>query len=146
MVSHEVENTYCGKAIMIEESNNKSLRILVVDDDVQIRDSLSQLLTLSGYEVTVASNGTIARLLFEREPFDLVITDILMPSENGLALILNLKDFDADVKIIAISGGGKTNNRGFLEIAKTLGATQALQKPITGDTLLNTIQQVLSGL
>jgi len=128
----------------MEITSNKSYRILVVDDDEAIRQGYSQLLSLSGYEVSIATNGATARLQFDRQAFDLVITDILMPGEDGLTLILSLKAYKEDVKIIAISGGGRSKNQGLLEIARTLGATQILQKPITGDTLLNTVQQVLS--
>lgn len=129
----------------MERSNHKTYRILVVDDDEAIRSGFSQLLTLSGYKVSMATNGATGRVLFESEPFDLVITDILMPSENGLTLILQLKALDQNVKIIAISGGGQTKNLGFLEIARTLGATQILEKPITGDTLLDAVHQVFTG-
>ncbi len=120
-------------------------RILVVDDDEAIRIGFSELLTISGYEVSMASNGAIGRLLYEREPFDLVITDILMPGEDGLTLILNLKAHNEDVKIIAVSGGGRTKNQGFLQIARNMGVAQTLQKPVTADTLLDTVHQVLKG-
>ena len=119
-------------------------RILVVDDDEAIRQGFSQLLTLSGYDVTMASNGAIARHLYKSKPFDLVITDILMPGEDGLTLILQLTDFDEDAKIIAVSGGGRTKNQGLLEIARNLGAVQTLFKPVSADTLLNTVQEILT--
>ncbi len=122
---------------------DKSFRILVVDDNEELRIGYSRLLTNHGYEVDVAPSGLIARNLYESCPYDLVITDILMPGVDGLSLIMQLRVFDKGVRIIAISGGGKTSKMGYLKLAKSFGAFEAIQKPITNEELLEVVKNVL---
>ena len=121
----------------------KTIRILVVDDEEAIRSGLHTLLRMSGYVVDVAENTITALHLLESHSFDLVITDIIMPGESGLSLIQDIQHFDASIKIVAISGGGKTKGRGLLAVAKKLGVNQVLQKPISTTKLLDTVQEVL---
>ena len=122
----------------------ESKKILVVDDDEGIRSGYSQLFTRQGYDVTVASNGLFGIQEFESTQFDLVITDILMPGEDGLIFIKQIRRYDPDVKIIAISGGGKSHNMGFLDIAKKFGADVTLQKPISVADLIKVVHDILN--
>ena len=119
-------------------------RVLIVDDDESIRTGLSDLLTLDGYEVGTAGNGSMGRHLYQSDPFDLVITDIIMPSTDGLQLILEIKDFDADAKILAISGGGRSGNLSLLDTAKQFGAIKTLCKPLSTEEVLSAVQELLS--
>ena len=123
-------------------TSDNSKRILIVDDDLSIRSGMSDLLSLSGYIVQSASNTTAAQQMLDHEVFDLVITDILMPGESGLSLILELRRYGDAPKIIAISGGGKTKGSGLLKIAQKYGANRILQKPISTKTLLMEIKAV----
>jgi CheY-like chemotaxis protein len=82
-------------------------RILVVDDEAQIRSMLTQMLEQEGYEVYTAENGEEGFTLVGRHSFDLVITDMIMPVKDGLKFIMELVRDYPDLKILAISGGGR---------------------------------------
>ncbi len=77
--------------------------------------------------------------------FDLVITDIIMPDKEGIELIMELKRHTPDVKIMAISGGGRTGTVEFLKMAKKLGAVASLKKPIRLADFYDALNQCLSG-
>ena len=78
-------------------------RILIVDDELQIRLLLRQLLEKEGHEIEEASNGRMALNLFRERPFDLVILDLIMPEKEGVETIIELKGEFKDAKILAIS-------------------------------------------
>jgi len=78
---------------------------------------------------------------YTEKPFDLVITDIVMPGKEGIESIVDIKNFDPGAKIIAISGAGWYGADAEFEVAKTLGA-QTLRKPFEHEDLLDAISQV----
>ncbi len=119
-------------------------RILVIDDEDQMRGMLRQALERAGYEVEEARDGREGLWRYQASPPALVITDILMPEKEGLEIIRDLRRDNPEVKIIAISGGGRTGNLNFLEIAAKLGAQRTLQKPFGLRELLQTVQELLS--
>ena len=92
-------------------------RILIIDDDEQVRRYLRKILEAQGHEVVAASDGKLGIELCREEPTDLIITDIFMPEKEGLETIGELRRDYPDVKIIAISGGGRTGNLDFLPLA-----------------------------
>ena len=104
-------------------------RILLVEDDDQLRTMLKLLLTSSGYEVWEASNGTRVCDMHQQQRFDLVITDLVMPDIEGLALIMELRRVDQNVRIIAMSGALQGRAKEYLRIAQKLGAQLTLVKP-----------------
>lgn len=116
------------------------MRILIVDDDVQIREALQLLLKRQDHQVFVATNGEEALKIFRDEPADLVITDIIMPGKEGLETILELRERFPGVKIIAISGGGRVGPGNYLKIAMEMGADQVLVKPFKSEDLLEAIE------
>lgn len=124
-------------------------RILVIDDDENVRDILQRLLSRKGYEVLVAADGVQGIRAFrqqvaEERPVDVVITDILMPEKEGLETILELRREFQDVKIIVISGGGSFGEPGnLLHAARTFGARYSFQKPIPRDELLAAIRDLV---
>ena len=89
-------------------------RILLVEDDDQLRTMLKVLLTHSGYEVREATNGTGVCDMYEKQRFDLVITALVMPNIEGLEVIMDLRRLDPAVRIIAISGGGQGKAEDYL--------------------------------
>jgi len=127
-----------GRTISITMAN-----ILLVEDDEQLRKMLKLLLTESGYEVSEASNGTQACELYKRLSFDLVITDLVMPDIDGLAVIMELRRRDQNVRIIAISGVGHGRGEGYLKIAQKLGAHLTLSKPFGNQEFLEAVREVL---
>lgn len=121
------------------------VQILVVDDDPQILKLLDRTLTKEGCETRLASDGKEALNCFNEKRPDLVVTDIVMPEKEGIEVIIELKTKAPDVKIIAISGGGKVNPNSYLSIANTLGAQATLVKPIDIEEFLSTVASVLKG-
>ena len=81
-------------------------RILVVDDEEQIRSMLTQMLEHEGFVVDTAANGEEGMDLITRHAYDLIITDMIMPVKDGLKLIMELIQDYPDQRILAISGGG----------------------------------------
>src|SRR5687767_14027836 len=97
--------------------------ILLVEDDEQLRPMLKLVLERGGHQVQEAGNGKEALKIYLRHPTDLVVTDLVMPDKEGLETILELRRIYPDVKIIAMSGGGRTGGgQGYLELARKFGA------------------------
>ena len=119
-------------------------RVLIIDDDSEIRNLLSEMLQEAGHEVATAAEGGEGIRLFRAQPFDLLITDLIMPGKEGLQTIRELHhDFPA-LKIIAISGLGSSEELNFLTLAKGFGAVRTLAKPFSVQSLLNTVNDVLN--
>jgi CheY-like chemotaxis protein len=106
--------------------------ILVVDDDETFRRLLCQTLLRAGHEVLAADDGRGALRLYRQQPADLVITDLIMPEQEGLETILELRRLQPDLKIIAISGGGRMVPGDYLPIARHLGAARTLASRMLG--------------
>jgi CheY-like chemotaxis protein len=119
-------------------------RILVIDDDEQFRDLVRQVLGREGYEVVEARNGREGMDLYRATPTDLVISDILMPEQEGLQTIRELRREFPEAKIIAVSGGGLRGTMNFLKAARLLGAERTLWKPFDLDELRQAVREVLN--
>jgi DNA-binding response OmpR family regulator len=113
-------------------------KILVIDDEPEIRELFAEVLVSAGHEVISASDGRMGFELFMRHRPVLVITDLLIPGIPGLELIGRLRQ-EASVKIIAISGSSVGN----LDAARQLGAAVTLRKPLSVDRLIATVGQLL---
>ena len=129
-------------ATLTNASGQQRPVILVVDDDTAIRELLSDLLIESGFQVREAGNGREAVDEIGPGPIDLVITDLVMPEQEGLETIRELRKIFPRLKIIAISGyqGGA-----YLRHAAFLGATATIPKPFSVYTVLETVTRVLEG-
>jgi CheY-like chemotaxis protein len=122
-------------------ANNK--KILVIDDDPKIRRVIDLRLTNAGYQVMVAANGQAGLSLFKAQQPNIVITDILMPGKEGLETIMELRRDSPDIKIIAMSGGGRIGADDYLDLAKKFGAQYVFSKPFTGKELLQAVGELL---
>lgn len=118
-------------------------RILIVDDDKQIRVMLKRLFEQEGYETAVAVNGMEAINIHLEIPADLVVTDIIMPEQEGLETIRKLRKKTPGVKIIAISGGGAGDADSYLRLAGKMGANMTLAKPLEKKILLESVRSLL---
>lgn len=118
--------------------------IMIVEDEKDIREMLRDALLRKKYSVIEAVNGQDALSKFKASFIDIVITDILMPDEDGLKVIMKLKELKPNLKIIAISGGGKFGPAGYLNMARTLGADEIFAKPFSLKALENKIEELLS--
>jgi DNA-binding response OmpR family regulator len=118
-------------------------KILLIDDDNHFREMFSELLKRNNYEVIETNDGRNALPLYENNQPDLVITDIIMPDKEGIETILDLKKKHPSAKIIAISGGGRTNAMDNLRSARLLGANLSFEKPFDHTEILNSIEALL---
>ncbi len=118
-------------------------RILIIDDDRDVLGMLKKMLERAAYEVTIATDGAEGLACFAEAPADLVITDLLMPGKEGLETIRDLKRDFPELKIIAISGGGRNAPEGYLKVAKAMGAARSFAKPFGQTELLEAIEELL---
>lgn len=118
-------------------------KILVIEDDASFRNVLVQMLSKAGYEVREAGNGNQALEVCPVFNPDLVLTDIIMPDKEGLETIRELVELCPNIRIIAMSGGGRIGPDSYLPLAKMFGAKATLQKPFMRDELLSTVKEVL---
>jgi len=120
-------------------------RILIIEDDDQLRAMVRTMLEAAGYnDIEEAANGNIGIKLFRKRPFDLVLTDIVMPDKEGIETITELTRDYPGIKIIAMSGGGKIGPQSYLEMAKYLGASRTVEKPFTYSDLIDIVQELLN--
>ena len=103
-------------------------RILLVDDDQQVREMLKLTLERAGHVVTEANDGTQAVAFYKPESFDLVVTDIVMPEKEGIETIMELRGMNPSVHIIAISGGGRISPEDYLKWARRFGVQHTFTK------------------
>jgi CheY-like chemotaxis protein len=122
----------------------KAKRILVIDDEDLIREVVKEMLETEGYVVSTAANGREGLELYRKELPDLIITDIFMPEMEGLETIRELQRDAAEVKIVAISGGGEKGMLSFLSYAKRFGALRTLEKPFSREELLTTVRDLVA--
>ncbi len=120
-------------------------RILIVEDTRLMRESLVDVLTAAGHTVTTADDGAEAvELVAAGAPFDLIVTDIIMPEMDGIQAIIEIQSLQPQAKIIAISGGSaRLEKAQGLDTARRLGAIAVLEKPFEVDTLLTAIDAAL---
>lgn len=118
-------------------------RILIIDDEPQIRSMLKLMLEREGYEVVEAPDGVEGIKVYRQNPADLIITDLIMPNKDGIGMIIDLKKEFPDVNIIAMSGGGLNKPDGYLKGAKKLGAACTLTKPIDREEMLKAVKNIL---
>jgi CheY-like chemotaxis protein len=117
--------------------------ILVIDDDTQVLNVVSEMLRLEGHAVDVAENGLRAMEKLGHHRFDLVITDLLMPEKEGLETIAEIRRSNGLLPIVAISGGGRIGPRNYLDTARCMGANATLAKPFARQELLTTVNSLL---
>lgn len=118
--------------------------ILVVEDDVFVADMLSQVLTRAHHHVKTAKDGEDAVAVLKTFEPDVMVTDILMPKKSGTTLISEVKAEHPNMEIIAISGGGRADPIGYLDLSEELGAAISFAKPVDNDAILMSIDLLLS--
>ena len=119
--------------------------ILLVEDDDYVMDMLTQVLERDGHKVIGAVDGEDALTVLQTTKPDVIVTDIIMPKKSGTALIKEVKASHPDMKIIAISGGGRSDPIGYLDLSEELGADISFAKPVEPKALLMTITLLTMG-
>ena len=118
-------------------------KVLVVDDEPMILDLVRRALGSAGHEVRLADGGDAALAALADERFDMVVTDILMPGKEGIALILDIRRLRPGLPVIAISGGHAHGSHDVLDVARRLGAVHTLAKPFRARTLVTLVETCL---
>ncbi len=116
-------------------------KVLVVEDDDLVRTVLRKAFENSGYHVSEAADGAEALRAVEATPFDLVVTDILMPEKDGLETIAQIRKQQRDIPVIAITGAQDPH---YLVNAAGLGAARVLTKPFPPGQLVGIAEELLN--
>jgi CheY-like chemotaxis protein len=127
-------------------------KVLVIEDDPEVRQTLIYILEDEGYSVVTAEDGAKGVKKFASDQPDLVITDVFMPNQEGFQTIREILALKPQAKIIAASAGfGSSSPRGgdkrdfYLRLARQLGATEVIAKPFEVDDLVRCVKRCLSG-
>jgi DNA-binding response OmpR family regulator len=118
--------------------------VLIIDDDAGTLDSLVTLLDAYGFRVLTASNGVRGLQVIRESAPRVVLTDILMPGQDGMETIREIRRTHPDIRIIAMSGGGHIGQTDYLEYARLLGADATINKPTDIDELVPLLRSLLS--
>jgi CheY-like chemotaxis protein len=118
--------------------------ILIIEDDTDLRRMLVKLLERDNYKVLEAGTGLEALQILDYYIPDMVITDIIMPDQDGIGTINELKKRFPEIKIIAISGGGRMLSKDYLGIAKILGADYTFSKPFDTNLFLQKVKELIN--
>jgi CheY-like chemotaxis protein len=129
------------KAIPGRILENNVAQILVVDDEPAVREWLVEIVAAAGHQTTTAEDGLKALNLISRQEFDLVITDIVMPNQEGFGLINEIRKTRPKLKIIVLSGRDPET----LRDARLLGAHITLRKPASAQEIRRSVAELLSG-
>ena len=119
-------------------------KILVIDDEDELRGLVAEALTTEGYEVTTACNGEEGVQALKGAPADLIILDLFMPKMEGFETLVLLRRFSPPPTVLAVSGGGRFTAPDMLTIASKLGARKTLPKPFTCQELLETVEDLFA--
>ena len=114
--------------------------LLIVDDDANTLASLARAFRLAGHEATVCDNASRALELVKSQPFDMMLSDVVMPGKDGLTLLEELHNLGVALPVVMISGQA---NIEMAVRATRLGAVDFLEKPLSSDKLLLTVDNVL---
>jgi len=119
--------------------------VLVIDDDPTVRSLVVGLLEAHGHSVVQAVDGRVGGALFAHGGFDLVVTDIVMPEQEGIETITAIRRVNRAVPILAISGSATIGGVGdYLRAAAALGASATLKKPFEPNDFLAVVERLLS--
>jgi len=119
------------------------IQVLVIDDEAAVRAFVQQTLEEEGYRVSEAADGEEGLSALQTTPVDLIITDIFMPNKEGIETIRTVRKQFPQIKILAISGGGRHKLTHSLPEALQFGAHGTLTKPFTPDQLVEAVTTVL---
>ena len=118
------------------------MKILIVDDNADLLDMLSEYLTSNDYNVVSCESGAEGLTEFFNFMPDIVLTDVVMPGFDGIELLLKLRVINPDVRVIVMSGGNRGHADTYLNMADKLGANAVLNKPFELSDLLVQIKNL----
>jgi DNA-binding NtrC family response regulator len=119
-------------------------RLLVIEDEPLVRQTIRMILALDGHSIIEAENGALGLAQLAQNEVDLVLTDLVMPGMEGIETIKQIRLLHPHLKVVAISGTGAYNL--YLNAASKLGANAVLQKPFLPAKLRETVARALSNI
>lgn len=119
-------------------------RVLLIEDNDEFRTVLERILAREGFDVHAVEDGTKAVAALRQGGFALILTDLIVPGQEGIEIILTARGLLPDAKIIAMSGGAMHGGNDYLPLANKLGASAVLRKPFGRDELLESINRVMA--
>lgn len=126
------------------EDRRANRTLLIVDDEAPVRELLCDALAADDRHILQAATGNQAYEILCNQPVDLLVTDIVMPEQDGIALIMQLNDIAPKIPVIAISGGGGIQSGfDYLPVSKLVGANAILRKPFKLDELRQLVASLL---
>ena len=120
--------------------------ILIIDDDEKFRVMLRNMLERANYDVVEAREGGEGIKVALQKHFHLAIVDLIMPEKEGVETIMEMRENLPNLKIIAISGGGRMKPEGLLQAAKTMGAHHTFTKPLDQEEILGAVKELILGV
>lgn len=117
--------------------------ILILDDSYAIRENLKSMFSTLGHKVDVAENGVQGEALHNTNHYQFIISDIIMPNQEGLETIKTIRKKDSDVTIIAISGGGPDQGENYLKMARLMGADYGFKKPFRFEEFVESVHHII---
>jgi CheY-like chemotaxis protein len=127
-----------------EGTQTTAARVLLVDDQPDVRLAFRYMLEADGYRVIEAGNGTEALAQLVKQPIDVIVTDLYMPWMDGLSLLRAVRSNNVKTRVIAMSGSPNLGKEASLQAASILGADAVLEKPVTRLQLVGTIKALLN--
>ncbi len=118
-----------------------SKRVLVIDDDDYVRDLYRDALEEQDFAVETAENGKVGVEKYLAFTPNAVILDVLMPDQEGVETIRELRKLDTAAKVIAVSGGGKIQAKNYLDMMRHFGAVETFEKPVSMERLIASIKE-----
>lgn len=134
---------YPSSVFDISRGKRVMATILLIDDDELVRRTLTLALRAAGHEVHTAREGREGLQILSSAQPDLVITDIIMPDQEGIETIMQIRKRDSRIPIIAISGAGVSGTLDFLGTATAFGATRVIRKPFRPGVLVDAVRECL---
>ncbi len=115
-------------------------RVLLVDDNDELRQTLEVALFRAGYEVYTASSGSEALTRLRTAAVDILVIDILMPGFDGFETLQEFRHLHHKTRVVAMTGGGRLDAEYYMKTARVLGARATLLKPFSLDALLSALR------
>jgi CheY-like chemotaxis protein len=119
-------------------------RILVIDDEEMVRLTIRQTLEKVGHTVMEAANGREGVDTYKAHGADLVVTDIIMPEQEGIETLITLREMNGALPVIALSGGGRIGTTDYLDIARQFGAVRVFEKPFNRKEFVLAVNEALA--
>jgi DNA-binding NtrC family response regulator len=120
----------------------KSAIVCVIDDDQMVRETICNALRAAGFSTVEAEDGISGLAVIERSRASVAVIDIIMPTREGLDVIVDATRKFPDLKVLAVTGGGHVGPTDYLELAMQLGAHDALAKPFRNAELVKRVMRL----